>query len=159
MRKAIAALLALIAGYAFYIWISEQSAVCRDPKMADLTWLSGRVQLTKPWKTSPYLVLEQQDGVRQEFSCTGPFGNGYWCSEIEAPVSHRPSCTIGTNGVLARNRLLVIAMHCEGRTLVEFATQVKHYAEDYREGPSASHLLLALGALTLAIGVLFGVKK
>jgi hypothetical protein len=80
---AVSAAFACLAIVLFVTWTREQTSTFSMVTFDQLEINSGSLELIKPWKTSPFLVLRNGEKTLR-FSCFGPYNRSYWCGDIDS---------------------------------------------------------------------------
>ena len=79
----VSAAFACLAIVLFVTWTREQTSTFSMVPFDQLEINSGSLELIKPWKTSPFLVLRNGE-KKLRFSCFGPYNRSYWCGDIDS---------------------------------------------------------------------------
>lgn len=107
----------------------------------------GRVELVKPWKTSPYIVQSDSSKRVSRFSCFGPYQKQYWCDSFDfSAIAHQADVEI-----LALDGL-VYEVRAGGKTLLSYDLQVQRFQAALSDGPS--NVKLAFSFLMICILIL-----
>ena len=156
MKYFISLAFALVGGYSIYAWMTTRGYEYTTPKYGDLAHDYGNATIRKPWKTTPYIYLVTNSGAPIELSCAGPFGNSYWCGEIETALAAGTKCSIAWAPELHHPRPLVFEMVCEGGIRVAFIDQIARFDHANKEGPPNGQLFLGLAAVAISLVVIKG---
>jgi hypothetical protein len=106
----------------------------------------GKVELVKPWKTSPYVVLTDSSKQQWRFSCYGPYKREYWCGSVDFDGF------AGKNDIeLSSFDDLVYEIRVGGTPLLTFDSQLQRFRAAVSEGPSILGLMFALIVLGIQI--------
>lgn len=107
----------------------------------------GSVELVKPWKTSPYIVLSDSSKQAWRFSCYGPYQKQYWCDSFDfTAVAHQTDVEI-----LAFDGL-VYEVRAGGKAMLPYDLQAQRFQVALSDGPS--NLMLAFSFLMVCILIL-----
>jgi hypothetical protein len=71
-----------MAGSIYLNWSRESSYRYVIPKYGELQVSTGTLELHRPWKVAPYLLL-RTNGRDLLLDCSGPYERNYWCDDIE----------------------------------------------------------------------------
>jgi hypothetical protein len=106
----------------------------------------GSIEMVKPWKTSPYIVLSDSSKRAWKFSCYGPHKNKYWCDSLDfTALAHQTDVEIlGLNG-------LVYEVRTGGKTVLPYDLQVQRFQAALSDGPSNSKLVLSFFVVCILI--------
>lgn len=146
--------LVIIAILAFVDWFNMR----RPPELAaysEIVRYVGKVELIRPWKTSPYVALKGSSDLDLRFSCYGPYQNQYWCNTLDfAAIANR------TDVEILAFEGLVYEVRAGGRILLPYDLQVRRFQSAMSSGPSNLKLAFSLfSVLTLVLSIRSRYKK
>lgn len=134
---------ATVAILALVDWLDErQSQVLAGPSQT-ISYI-GKVELVKPWKTSPYIVLSDSSKRAWQFSCYGPYRKRYWCDSFDFVVLANQ-----TDVEILALEGLVYEVRVGGKTLLPYHSQIQRFQAALSEGPS--NLKLAFSFLVICV--------
>jgi hypothetical protein len=155
LRRLVGVALLCAATLIIFGWVGEQNNEFNPVLYKDLEVNVGKIELIKPWKTTPYIVLNE-NGRDLIFSCYGPYKRNYWCADIDSPKAMNGDVyTIKSNSSNNSNNKYVYEISSNGETIVDFDKQVQRFSDAISQGPAYIKLMAAIFIVFIAIGVFF----
>ncbi|MBL8000165.1 MAG: hypothetical protein JNL32_16200 [Candidatus Kapabacteria bacterium] len=120
---------------------------------------SGTLELIKPWKTSPFLVLRNGEKTLR-FSCFGPYNRTYWCGDIDNNNNLRDrEWTIKSSSTSTGGLAYVYEITFNAEVVIPYSKQRERFSNASNLGPVYSQLIAAVLIGLLAIYIAISTKQ
>ncbi len=148
-----------MAGSIYLNWSRESSYRYVIPKYGELQVSTGTLELHRPWKVSPYLLL-RTNGRDLLLDCSGPYDRNYWCDDIErAGFDSGGRYTVRWHPWGKNGKNFVFEILNDGGVLVGYEKQCALYLNSLEKGIPGGQLFVAATALVFAVFSIVGIRK
>lgn len=148
-----------MAGSIYLNWSRESSYRYVIPKYGELQVSTGTLELHRPWKVAPYLLL-RTNGRDLLLDCSGPYDRNYWCDDIErAGFDSGGRYTVRWHPWGKNGKNFVFEILNDGGVLVGYEKQCALYLNSLEKGLPDGQLVVAATALVLAVFSIVGIRK
>ena len=139
-----------MAGSIYLNWSRESSYRYVIPKYGELQVSTGTLELHRPWKLSPCLLLRANDHDLL-LHCFGPYGGNYWCDDIErVGFDSGGRYTVRWHPWGKNNQNFVFEILNDSGVLVGYEKQSDLYLKTLDKGLPEGQLVVAATALAFA---------
>lgn len=148
-----------MAGGTYLDWSRESSYKYVIPKYEELQVSTGTLELHRPWKLSPYLLLRTNDRDLL-LHCSGPYERNYWCDDIDrVGFDSGGRYTVRWHPWGKNGRNLVFEISNGGGVLVGYEKQCDLYLNSLEKGLPGGQLFAAAIALAFAVFAIAGIRR
>lgn len=154
-RYALGAALVCLAAVLLVTWAEEQTTTFSMVPFDKLEINSGSLELVKPWKTSPYLVLSNGERALR-FSCFGPYNRVYWCGDIDSNNRLTDGeWTIKSSSTSTGELAYVYEISFNAEVVIPYSKQRERFLYASNLGPNYLQLIAAvlIGLLAIYIAI------
>ena len=158
-RHIVSVAFASLAIVLFVMWTREQTSTFSMVPFDQLEINSGTLELIKPWKTSPFLVLRNGEKTLR-FSCFGPYNRTYWCGDIDNNNNLRDKeWTIKSSSTSTGGLAYVYEITFNAEVVIPYSKQRERFSNASNLGPVYSQLIAAVLIGLLAIYIAISTKQ
>ncbi len=148
-----------MAGNIYLSWSRESSYKYVMPTYGELQVAIGTLELHRPWKLSPYLLLRTNDHDLL-LHCFGPYGRNYWCDDIErVGFDSGGLYTVRWHPWGKNDQNFVFEILNDSGVLVGYEKQSDLYLKSLEKGLPEGQLVVAATALAFAVFSMVGIRK
>ena len=157
-RHIVSVAFACLAIILFVPWTREQTSTFSMVPFDQLEINSGSLELIKPWKTSPSLVLRSGEKTLR-FSCFGPYNRSYWCGDIDNNNNLRDrEWTIKSSSTSTGGLAYVYEITFNAEVVIPYSKQTERFSNASNLGPIYFQLIAAVLIGLLAIYIAISAK-
>ena len=136
-------------------WIDNQDETFYLTPFSETEISIGKLELVKPWKTSPYILLDTTSGA-VKLSCYGPFKRNYWCGDIEKTgVDPGAIYLIRSSRPTRSGVLYVYEISSKNGVIVDFEKQSTRFLDANMAGPSYIQIFASILLFAMAMYLIF----